>query len=287
MENNQLAQKPSTPSDKKQGPYFDEGRNELTRQEWVADRLYATFLAVNKPNPGASVLATMAEDLASELSDEQLLRGLSRLRKEREWVSVKAIIELSGSTEEDGRPGVETAWAMCPKNEENSTVWTKEMASAFGSCRTVLRDGDEIASRMIFKEQYSQLVSRARANHEPVEWSVSLGWNPDDRLRAVAEAIEHKRISANHGLSLLGFTQREELLQRLPSETRKMLVGETASRNTEYLNGLQKTLLQLTESKAMPEPEPIPSRTTSILDDPAKMDERRAYLKRQAEQVRK
>jgi hypothetical protein len=224
----------------------------------------------------------MAQDVSTELSDEQLLRGLSRLRKEREWVSVKAIIELSGAGQEDGRPEVEAAWAMCPKNEETSIVWTEEMAEAFGLCRPLLNDGNEIGARMVFKEQYPQIVSRARVEHKPVRWIPSLGWDANDRLRALSEAIEKKRITEAHAFSMLGFTQREELLAQLPAASRKMLIGESGPVDTKFLNGLQKTVLALTESKLMPAPEPVPERTEpSILDDPEKKQARIKLLKEQ------
>jgi hypothetical protein len=158
----------------------------------------------------------MAEDV-SELADEQLLCGLSRLRKEREWVTVKAILELSGAAEEDGRPGVETAWAMCPRTEERSVVWTEEMAQAFGLCRNLLQSGDEIGARMVFKEQYPGLVGAARIAHLPVRWIASLGWDPGDRVRALREAVENKRLPAAHAFGLLGAEGRVELLRALPA----------------------------------------------------------------------
>ncbi len=237
---------------------------------------------MDKPRPDPDVIATMAEDLALELSDEQLQRGLSRLRKEREWVSVKAIIELSGASSDDGRPGVETAWAMCPKTEEASAVWTPEMAMAFQLCRSLLVEGNEIAARMVFKEQYSEIVARARANHEPVRWDVSLGWEPNGRLAALQDAIEKKRITEGHALSLLGWTQREELLAQLPPATRKQLVGETAPSNTAFLNDFQKTLHTMLEEKVIAAPEPEPEPQPSILDDPEKKRARIEMLKAQA-----
>src|SRR5580704_10882619 len=162
--------------DEKSAKYFDEENKPQSRAEWIADRLLQTYLAMDRPNPKGAILLTIAEDLCSELDDEQILRALTRLRKEREWVTVKAILELSGAAAEDGRPGVEAAWAMCPKTEDRSVVWTDEMAIAFGACRSLLRDGDEIGARMVFKEQYPGLVSAARVAHVPVRWEPSLGF---------------------------------------------------------------------------------------------------------------
>ena len=218
----------------------------------------------------------MAQDLAAELSDEQLLRGLARLRKEREWVSVKAIIELSGAARDDGRPEVEAAWAMCPKSEEVSVVWTTEMAEAFGLCRSLLTSGDEIGARMVFKEQYPQIVSKARLNHVPPQWIVSLGWDATLRVPALAEAVAKKRITADHALELLGGEQRDQLLQALPAPQRKMLTGNVKP-NPAKLTGFQKTMATLSEHVTMPE---APKPRFEMSDE-----ERAAHAKRVREQA--
>lgn len=222
----------------------------------------------------------MAQDLASELSDDQLLRGLERLRKEREWVSVSEIIKLSGAAEDDGRPGVEVAWAMCPKTEDVSAVWTTEMAEAFGQCRPLLIAGDEIGARMAFKELYPSIVERNRANHVSPEWVPSLGWDKADRVRALAEGIQHKRIQARNALELLGGEQREELLLQLPSPERKLLAGEVRP-NSKFLTGTQGVMAKLLEHVEMPKPLP-----TSKEPSAEEHAERVRRAREQAAQVR-
>jgi hypothetical protein len=226
--------------DEKSTKYFDEENRPQTRAQWIADRLLQTYLAMDRPSPKAPIVLTMAEDLCSELGDEQILRGLTRLRKEREWVTVKAILELSGGAAEDGRPGVEAAWAMCPKTEDQSVVWTDEMAVAFGACRSLLRDGDEIGARMVFKEQYSGLVSAARLAHVPVRWEPSLGFEPGDRVRALSEAVEKKRMHAAHAFRLLGVEGQAELLRALPPPERKLLVGDASSDSATELAAIRR-----------------------------------------------
>ena len=264
-------------SDNKSATYSDETNHPLTRMEWIADRLLATFLAMQKPVPAPAILKCIAEDV-SELTDEQLLRGLSRLRKEREWVTVKAILELSGAAEEDGRPGVEAAWAMCPKTEEASVVWTEEMAHAFDLCRPLLQSGDEIAARMVFKEQYPGLVSAVRVDHVPVRWIVSLGWDVNDRVRALAEAVERKRIPPSHAFGLLGPAGQEELLLALPAPERKLLTGEI-KKNPVQLAGLEGMIQVMIENKVMPTL-PLPRRAVEQTDE-----ERAEHAKRVREQA--
>jgi hypothetical protein len=256
--------------------YFDEEKKPISRSRWITDQLLMTYASMSKPEPNPVVVATMAQDLASELSDEQLLRGLARLRKEREWVSVKAIIELSGAADEDGRPGVEAAWAMCPKTEDASVVWTAEMQEAFSVCRPLLMAGDEIGARMAFKEQYPAIVSRNRVNHVPVEWTVSLGWDKSDRVRALAEGVQKNRIRAQLAFGLLGGEQQDELLLQLPIAERKLLVGNV-TQNTVMLTGLQKTIATLKDQVQMPEPLPIRKEPTD--------EERAAHAKRVREQA--
>lgn len=258
------------------GQYFDEKRQPLSRTEWIADRLLATFVAMSKPIPAPAVLSCMVEDVCP-LRDEQILRGLSRLRKEREWVTVKAIIELAGAAEEDGRPGVETAWAMCPKTEEVSVVWTVEMAEAFGLCRQLLRDGDEIAARMVFKENYPAMVSAARAANVPVQWTPSLGWDQADRVRALSEAIEKKRISSQHAFALLGPERQEELLAALPAPQRQQLTGDVSA-NPVQLSGFQEIIRLLAGSDALPK---LPSAPVYKQTD----EERAQHAKRVREQA--
>lgn len=264
-------------SEKQPEAYFDENREPQTRTEWIADRLLETYYVMNKPSPMPAALIIMASDV-SELSDEQLVRGLSRLRKEREWVTVKAILELSGAAEEDGRPGVEAAWAMCPKTEEASVVWTKEMAHAFDLCRSLLQSGDEIAARMVFKEQYPGLVSAARVDHIPVRWIVSLGWDANDRVRALAEAVEKKRIPSTHAFGLLGPAGQDELLLALPAPERKLLTGEI-KKNPVQLAGLEGMIQVMIENKVMPTP-PLPRRAVEQTDE-----ERAEHAKRVREQA--
>jgi hypothetical protein len=225
----------------------------------------------------------MVEDLASELTDEQLLKGLQRLRKEREWISVKAIIELAAPAEDDGRPGVESAWAMCPVNDLASVVWTTEMAESFGLCRDMLVTGDTIAARMVFKEQYQALVSKARAAHRSVRWMVSLGWDVNGRIQVLADGVQQKRIEAKFAMSLLAPGQQDELIKALPASTRMLLIGGSPNDKLKHLSGLQKTIHALVESKAISAPDPIDSLKTvtedSVLNDPKRLRERRQELK--------
>jgi hypothetical protein len=102
----------------------------------------------------------------------------------------------------DGRPGADEAWAMIPRSEAESVVWTREMASAFNVCRELLQT-DEIAARMAFRDAYTRMVAEARADGAPVTWEASLGHDPALRESVLREAVAKRRIKAAHAQALL------------------------------------------------------------------------------------
>lgn len=187
-------------------------------------------------------------DLA-DLTVEQVKLACGRARRELKFFpKIAELRELAGASGLlDGRPGVEQAWALCPKTEDESTVWTDEMALAFGSARPLLLNGDSIGARMTFKEVYTAEVERARASGRPVKWNASLGWDATDRVRALTEAVLDKRIASEYALNLLAPVQREELLGQLPSSERKMLAGDARQ-----VSGIGQILHHLRESNSMP-----------------------------------
>ncbi len=103
---------------------------------------------------------------------------------------------------DDGRPGPEEAWAMIPKDEAGSVVWSEEMALAFGVARHLLDEGDSVGARMAFKESYAKHVSVARDQGRPVRWSPSLGHDPRGRDAALSEAVTAGRLTYEHAQEL-------------------------------------------------------------------------------------
>lgn len=124
--------------------------------------------------------------------EAQVLKALTRCRKEvRGMLTVQDVV----SRLDDGRPGVEEAWAMLPQNESQSAVWTVEMAQAFGVAVGLLDAGDKIAARMAFKEQYLLQVGQARDAGVPVSWQVTLGHDAAGREAVLMAAVDKGRIS--------------------------------------------------------------------------------------------
>jgi len=143
--------------------------------------------------------AVFVDDLA-RYPEAQVLGALRRCRREvRGILTVQDVV----SRLEDGRPGAEEAWAMIPKDEAGSTVWTDEMAQAYGIARHLLDEGDRVGARMAFKESYGRLVAQARDDGRPVVWSPSLGHDASCREAALLEAVERGRLTLSHAVEIV------------------------------------------------------------------------------------
>jgi hypothetical protein len=93
-------------------------------------------------------------------------------------------------------PGVEQAWGLIVKlmgNEAVSICWTEQMREAYGAAAPLA--SDLVAARMAFKENYTRLVSEARANRRLPSWSVSLGYDRSLRDECVRDAAQRNLIS--------------------------------------------------------------------------------------------
>src|SRR5512143_1239519 len=109
----------------------------------------------------------------------------------------------------DGRPGVETAWAQIATlaDERKSLVWCEEMRHAWAACLPLLERGDAIAARMAFKEEYTRLLTAARRERTPPQWTLTPGSDPDQREQVVTAAAAQGLITAAHAATLLPYHQ--------------------------------------------------------------------------------
>jgi len=160
-------------------------------------------IAVTAELTGTDLSKDAARVMYEDLSSYHLagvLRALVRCRKE-----LKGKLTLSDvlSRIDDGRPGIEEAWAMIPQYEEATVVWTEEMAKAFGIASPLLNEGDTIAARMAFKESYTKFVQQARNDGSPVKWCVSLGHDKAGREGPIKAAVEAGRLSYDYAATLI------------------------------------------------------------------------------------
>lgn len=151
-------------------------------------------LAVTAEICGGEISDAAARVMLADLSaypENAVLGALQRLRREHKGrLVLAAIIERI----DDGRPGVEVAWAMVPRNEYDTVVLTEETMLALRQAQPLLNLGDEIGARMAFKEAYNAALALARAQQKPAKWQVSLGFDAAGRPGPLAEAVRYGRI---------------------------------------------------------------------------------------------
>lgn len=185
-------------------------------------------LAVTAELTGTSLSPEAAKILASDLEpypETQVLRALSRCRQELRgrMTLVDVLTRL-----EDGRPGVEEAWAMAPRDEYQTVVWTDEMAEAWGVARPLLAT-DEVGARMTFREVYTKLILTARREHRPPRWFPSLGLDVLGREAPLREAVEKKRLTAAYVEKLLPPPVSNEMPRRLAANPISSLLPRLAA----------------------------------------------------------
>src|SRR3569832_2178825 len=141
----------------------------------------------------------LAKDLA-EFVERQVLAALARCRLELQGAlrlpEILARIVV-------GCPGMEEAWAMMPKSELASVVWTDEMAQAWGVASPMLAQGDLVGARQAFCQAYAKAGLDARIHREPVRWLPSLGSDGASRERVLLDALEKRRLTQAHLEKLL------------------------------------------------------------------------------------
>jgi hypothetical protein len=253
------------------------------RVERLVEQLAQVYAIVGREVPPSAALAMMAAEL-SRYTEAQTGAALMRVARECRFVSLAEIIErIPGAGADDGRPDVEEAWAMIPKYEEASVVWSTEMSEAFGAARQLVRDGDLIGARMTFKEVYPRFVAKARRENIPVRWMPSLGWDLADRTRALAEAVQKNRMTAEAAFGLLGPEQQAELALALPAAARLMLPGE-AKPPERLLPGFAGVLQKIRMDGLVPEGcDPGPPKPERRAMTPDELMARRQELRAQAE----
>jgi len=165
-------------------------------------------VAVTAELTGTDLSETAADVMCKDLSIyplQQVLGALTRCRKELRYKLTTADVI---SRLEDGRPMVEQAWAMIPQNEDDSVVWTAEMAEAYGAAAPLLKGGDAIAARMAFKQVYEKIVQLARDEGRPVKWVPSFGFDKAGREDAVIAAVEKGRMTRQRAIGLIPYSDR-------------------------------------------------------------------------------
>ncbi len=172
-------------------------------------------------NLSETAIQVMLDDL-SRYPEVQVMGALTRCRRELKGrLTIADVI----SRLDDGRPGVEEAWAMLPKDEQTTAVWTVEMSQAGAVVHDLLDRGDEVAARMAFKEAYAKACQAARDRGEPVSWSASLGWDKGGRESVLKAAVIAGRLTDNQAKIYLPEVDFQALLAAAPEPIRLKLTS--------------------------------------------------------------
>ena len=179
----------------------------MTPTKKLIEAITVAFEITNTPQLSDTAVDFMLAELC-RYPEPHVLGAL--LRCCRELKPRQFTLEAVLSRIDDGRPGAEEAWAMIPKDERGSVVWTTEMREAWAVAHPLLDIGDLIAARMAFKEKYPMLVQRSRDARQPVQWEISLGHDLIGRELVLLDAAEKGRISPQNVRSLLPYHRDNE-----------------------------------------------------------------------------
>lgn len=205
----------------------------LEHLDWINDQLTVLAEAF-----GERLTEERQEIYCAGLADipqDRLDVSFRRARYELKWfpklAELRELAGLVSGTPDDGRPGPEEAWGRMPKGprmEDESVVWCEEERAAYDACRGLLMAGDLIGARMAFKERYEKDLAGSRAEGRPVHWTMSAGYDMENRLVALATAVQGKRLSLEAALNFVPGERQDEFAQMLPpKEAKGLLTGNT------------------------------------------------------------
>lgn len=196
---------------------------------WITNQI--SVLAVTF---GVDITGQRLEVYAENLADiprEQLRKSFWRASRNLKFFpKIAELRELAGvlpDTIVDGRPGPEEAWARMPKGEhmeDDSVVWCEEECAAYGACRSLLLNGDHVGAHMAFKERYTKELLEARSQGKLVRWTMSAGYDMEQRLSTLATAVAEKRMSLGSALNFVPGERQSDFAQMLPPEDAKGLL---------------------------------------------------------------
>jgi hypothetical protein len=96
----------------------------------------------------------------------------------------------------DGHVPPAEAWAIAVEamDEDNTVVWTPEIAEAWGVSKLLMDAGDRDGARMAFRSAYEGHLAQSRADGIRPKWFPSLGHDPNKRAAALQAAADRLRL---------------------------------------------------------------------------------------------
>lgn len=149
---------------------------------------------------GHEVKPVVALAIAKSLADYEPAKVLAALERCQRELAGRLTLAAILDRIEDGHIGADEAWALCPRSEAETVVWTDEIASAFEAAKSLLDEGDIIAARMAFRDHYGKAVAAARTARREASWQVSLGHDKGGRIVPLKRAVALGRLTAEDAL---------------------------------------------------------------------------------------
>ncbi|SES11993.1 hypothetical protein SAMN04487958_107173 [Vreelandella subterranea] len=161
----------------------------------VVELVYATAEVLGQEiRPAAAAL--IADDL-NAYPFAEIGRALARCRAELHGkLTLAAIIERLPSA--NAHLSGNEAWALAlhSTDEQETVVWTPEIARAFAAAKPVLDGRDKVGARMAFLAAYERELAAAKAEARQPEWQVSLGHDPMRREIVLNDAVSAGKLPA-------------------------------------------------------------------------------------------
>ena len=179
---------------------------------------------------GHEIKPSVALAIAVALIEYDPAQVEAALRKCQRELTGKVTLAAILDRMENGHVGADEAWALCPRSEAETVVWTDEIAEAFESSRSLL-ERDPVAARMAFRDAYGRAVSAARSERRPANWLVSLGHDRGGRIAPLRRAVALGRLAAEDALrqvspELPGY----QALAALAADTARGALGDGGAR---------------------------------------------------------
>lgn len=226
----------------------------MLNQDGLIQALAATVEAMGQTaTPAALVL--MADDL-SGFDESGIVNALKSTRKKGGRFQISTV--LGFLEDQDGRPSVDKAWALMPKDESGTAVITQEMAEAWGVAQEMYLMGDTVGAQIAFKREYSRLIAEGREAGERVSWFPSLGEDRSSRDDALIEAAADGRLGVDQvkgmvdakSLPRLAHATGDDVLLLEVSKERKATLPNDADRKTLEMTALGRECLEAARNAA-------------------------------------
>ncbi len=165
---------------------------------------------------GSAAILLMTEDLCV-YTVQEVSTALARCRRELKGrMTLSDILERIPSANPFLPANEAWALALTSMDENETVIWTDEMAAAMGDARPILSVGDKVGARMAFISSYERRVDAAKSSGRFPRWSASLGQDPARRQTAIEEALSAGKISAESARGMLPSPERVDALLELP-----------------------------------------------------------------------